>query len=190
MHYLYKITNSINDRFYVGVTSQDINNYWGSGIAIKNALKKHGRKSFKKEVLAIYHDKKEAYDIERELITSEFIGSNPLCYNMCVGGKGGDLYDRSGENNPMYGTKGAFYGKKRPDHSKSMSGDKNPMKREDIRGKFNKPVDQYDLKGNYINTWDSIKEASLKTGTLPCSISRCCSGKLKTSNGFSWKFKQ
>jgi len=45
-HYVYKITNNINDKIYIGKhSSKDINrdSYLGSGIAISKAIKKYGR---------------------------------------------------------------------------------------------------------------------------------------------------
>lgn len=35
--------------------------------------------------------------------------------------------------------------------------------------------------------FDSMTEAAEKYGTYPCSISACCSGKLKTTAGYHWK---
>lgn len=52
MAYIYKITNLINGKIYIGKrvreTKKDIKNYYGSGIAIKNAIIKYGIENFKK----------------------------------------------------------------------------------------------------------------------------------------------
>ena len=50
---IYKTTNLINGKIYVGKDSNDNPNYLGSGIVLKNAIDKYGRKSFKKEILEI-----------------------------------------------------------------------------------------------------------------------------------------
>ena len=50
-----------------------------------------------------------------------------------------------------------------------------------------KTVIQYDLQGNYIKTWDSIKEAK-KQLNISNHISECCKGKRKTAGGFVWKY--
>lgn len=52
-----------------------------------------------------------------------------------------------------------------------------------------KPVKQYDLKGNYIDTFCSMVEAATKTNTNKSDLSCCCRGKYKTAGGFIWKFK-
>lgn len=53
-----------------------------------------------------------------------------------------------------------------------------------------KKVVQYDLNGNFIKEWDSIKEAQEKTKSS--HISMCCRGhkKYKTSGGYIWKYKE
>ena len=53
-----------------------------------------------------------------------------------------------------------------------------------------KPVIQYSKQNEYINEFESIKQASIITKTNPLSISRCCKGnKYKTAGGYIWKFK-
>lgn len=53
----------------------------------------------------------------------------------------------------------------------------------------NKVVVQYDLDGNFIKEYFSISEAARQNKIFKQSISECCSGKLKTSGGFKWKYK-
>lgn len=53
----------------------------------------------------------------------------------------------------------------------------------------NKPILQYDLKGNFIKEWVSQKEAYRVTKIHYGSISYCCKGKIKTAGKFIWKFK-
>lgn len=50
-------------------------------------------------------------------------------------------------------------------------------------------VDQFDLNGNYIKTWNSIQEAS-SFYNLSCSsgIIKCCKGKQKTAGNYIWKY--
>ena len=40
-----------------------------------------------------------------------------------------------------------------------------------------------------LQTYSSIKEASILNNLQQSNISMCCNGKLKTSGGFIWRFK-
>ena len=51
-----------------------------------------------------------------------------------------------------------------------------------------KSVSQYDIKGNLLNTFPSMKEAALQTNTNKTSISGACSGKYKKVGGYIWKY--
>jgi len=88
MYTVYKITNTLNNKIYVGVhkTNDPHDSYMGSGKAIKQAILKHGKGNFIKEVLCITEDKQTAYDLEKELTVN--FESNKT-YNMRLGGIGG-----------------------------------------------------------------------------------------------------
>ena len=98
MYTVYKITNQLNQKFYIGVhkTNNPYDSYMGSGIAIKNAIKKHGVESFKKEILLITESKEEAYTKERELTVDYDKSSN---YNMKLGGVGGFTKENARKGN-------------------------------------------------------------------------------------------
>jgi len=59
------------------------------------------------------------------------------------------------------------------------------LKKEKLPPYYN-PINQYDLKGNFIKTWTNIKEASHMLKIKTSSISQCVNGKYKTSGGFVW----
>lgn len=56
--------------------------------------------------------------------------------------------------------------------------------------KSKKKVCQYDLNGNYIQTWNSIKDAGCKLNIQHANISACCKGKLKQTGNYIWKYKE
>lgn len=60
---------------------------------------------------------------------------------------------------------------------------------EKIRKKLYKSVNQYDLDGNLIATYNSAKEAAKITNSNYVSICQCCTGRNKTANGYIWKHK-
>ena len=47
-----------------------------------------------------------------------------------------------------------------------------------------KTVYQYDLEGNLVKKWNSLKEIPYNKG----NISMCCNGKLKTAYGYKWSY--
>jgi hypothetical protein len=52
--YVYKTTNLINGKIYVGASTKDIElskNYLGSGNVMIKALQKYGSRNFKKDIL-------------------------------------------------------------------------------------------------------------------------------------------
>lgn len=89
MAYLYKVTNSINYKFYYGVHSLNDDNYFGSGLLIKKAIKTHGKHNFYKTIL-FEGTTKECYELEEFILSIDFI-NNPKCYNLALGGNGGLL---------------------------------------------------------------------------------------------------
>lgn len=49
-------------------------------------------------------------------------------------------------------------------------------------------VNQYDLNGNFLQHYPSIKQASELTGFSKTGIIDCCTGRKKTSHGFKWEY--
>lgn len=51
--YIYKVTNKINQKVYIGkkVGNSFDKNYWGTGIKLRNAIKEFGLDNFEKEVI-------------------------------------------------------------------------------------------------------------------------------------------
>lgn len=86
---IYKITNLINGKFYIGKhATEDVHDdYMGSGIIMKKAHQEYGIHNFKKEILFIFNNKTEMENKEHELVTREFIEKNNT-YNTKSGGKG------------------------------------------------------------------------------------------------------
>ena len=89
---IYKVTNLVNQKFYIGKhETVDVNDgYLGSGRAIVSAIKKHGRANFSKEILHVFDNKESMESAERRLVTERLI-SDPLCYNLALGGQGGNI---------------------------------------------------------------------------------------------------
>ena len=55
MYTVYKTVNLVNGKYYIGVhkTDNPYDDYIGSGKLIKRAIKKYGKDSFHKEIIAM-----------------------------------------------------------------------------------------------------------------------------------------
>lgn len=53
-----------------------------------------------------------------------------------------------------------------------------------------KVVEQYDLNGNLIATYNGTGHASRTLGILSSHIRECCRNKMKTYKGYIWKYKE
>lgn len=88
-HYFYKITNTVNGKFYYGVHNTDnlSDGYMGSGVRLHRAFKKYGKENFKKEILLTFNTAADAFKYEKNFI-SESLVKDDNCYNCEFGGVG------------------------------------------------------------------------------------------------------
>jgi len=88
---VYETRCLISGKIYVGVHRQDgddFDGYFGSGRALKRAIKKHGVGAFERRTLFEFATGAEAYAREAEIVTEEFCKRRDT-YNMKTGGEGG-----------------------------------------------------------------------------------------------------
>lgn len=151
--FIYKITNIINNKIYVGMTNEkDINtrllkhikrSKYNENRPLYTAFKKYGIENFKIEELEKCNSLKELS--EKEIFWIKELNSLlPNGYNVSIGGEGGDTYTNnpnreniikkisqklSGENNPFFGKKHSEESieKMKKSHKGMLSGDKNGM---------------------------------------------------------------
>ena len=100
MYIVYKTTNLIDGKYYIGVHNCSKSNYLGSGKYLKGAIKLYGKENFIRKTLREFDNSKDAYDFERLIVDLDML-ENKNCYNLKIGGSGGNV--GIGENHPMYG---------------------------------------------------------------------------------------
>jgi len=86
---VYKTTNNLTGEYYYGKHGfyEIDDGYLGSGVILKQAIKKHGRKNFSCEHLKFFNTEEAAFEFEKTLIT-DVVLADPKCYNLGYGGLG------------------------------------------------------------------------------------------------------
>ena len=184
--YVYMYT-SPSGKHYVGRTCQSQkqrSHKNGEGYkvcsAFWNAIQKYGWENFKYEVLeedisANNIDERENYWIDYYHSSADENGYNLLKPNGTFKVASNDLKERlsnirKGKNNPLYGKHHPF-----PKEALERAVEVN-----------NKPVMQFDLNGNYIQTFKSRRDASNFAHCQEVNIGKCCLGKHKQAGGYQW----
>lgn len=96
-HIIYKTTNKINGKIYIGIhsTSNLNDGYLGSGRLFLKALKKYGKDNFKREILFDLPTRGEAEKKEEIIVCEEFVKNNNN-YNVALGGRSGNGLSNKG----------------------------------------------------------------------------------------------
>ena len=219
-YYVYKATNKINGKSYIGQTNdfhsrvwQHIRCYEKEDCKFHRAIKEYGVESFSWEILKKCDDRAEALDYERYYIWHYDTFENG--YNENKGGVGG----HNAKSVVCLTKEGIFV--KRYDSASDAKKDgfpdsnvlmccknqiqlckgfmfmyeddynKNGAKKyvETDKNYSCETVIQCDLGGNFIAKYNSVKEASEKTGTNRTSISLNLTKKYKNANGFIFVYE-
>lgn len=133
---IYRTTNLLDGKIYIGKDKNNIPSYIGSGIRLLNAIKKYGKDNFKKEILEVCSDEESLN--EREIYWIEYYRSydKSIGYNLTKGGEGGNtrifynkdkmkkyrekLSDGVRNSKTYRDLVESKKGKPRPEHSKKM----------------------------------------------------------------------
>ena len=213
---IYKITNKINGKIYIG-QSVDIRRRWyehkgklgkpgAEEYYFQKALKKYGIDNFTWEILEECEpdqlNEREQYYISLYRTYVGFDDCNG--YNLT---RGGDAPSVEARCILQYDKAGHFIAKyKNIDEAVKKTG----IKKSSIYAACNKTANsakdyqftyegdpppgkyypyfliQINPKTGFIEYYDNLKEASIKTGILDHAISCCYAGKTKTAGGYQW----
>jgi len=89
---IYKTTNLVNNKIYIGQNATDNPDYLGSGVVLDRAINKYGRENFNREILETCKDKEELDDREVYWIAFYNATDEKIGYNLTKGGTGGNTY--------------------------------------------------------------------------------------------------
>ena len=212
MAYIYKITNKINNKCYIGKTLKTIEERWKEHCKdylrrskekrpLYSAMKKYGIENFKVEEI---EQCSESIVNEREKYWIEYYSSFKNGYNATLGGDGKAYIDRdlvvSIYNKLQNITETAKQLNIHPDSVHNILKDKQIQikSNEDIaKEKLGKIVHMYSKNENYIQSFPTMRDAgrylienkltNCKLTTIRQHISEVCRGIRKTAAGFKWK---
>lgn len=185
---IYKITNDINDKVYIGQTIQTVHKRWkkhlrdsknGSIYALHNAIRKYGVEHFHIEQIDIACTKEEL-DTKEKYWIAKFNSISPNGYNMVEGGKVPIWTDEirkkvSGENH---------WSKRQSFSEKTL------QKKHDAL--YRKPSGR-SKSVRCVETGEVLpfaKEFYYKYGYQHSKILECCKGRRKTHHGMHWEYAE
>ena len=121
---VYKITNLVNGKIYIGVhKTDDLNDdYMGSGTYLKLAQEKYGIENFVREYLQVFDNAEDMFKMESELVNEEFVSRDDT-YNLIPGGQFGTFdYENCRKMCKLKYPNGTFFGKVHSDETKKKIG--------------------------------------------------------------------
>lgn len=182
---IYKVTNLINGKIYIGKQKENIDDYLGSGLLINRAVGKYGRDNFKKEIIDTVEtvetlNEKEKYWINHYNSTDLTIG-----YNIGKGGDGGDIFtnhpnkEKIRKNYSKPGNKNGMFGREHKNESIKKISEHKKGQRKGI-ATWNKGLDIRNYSEGYKNVYSNRKGLYCKSYTFinPQNI------EYKVANGF------
>ena len=204
MAYIYKISNDVNNKIYIGKTEfsiekrfqehcQDCKRERCKDRPLYRAMNKYGLNHFHIELIEETNSPKE-----REIYWIEYYKSFKYGYNATIGGDGKKYLDYDLIIETYRQLKSIKETAKKLNINETSIHNILIEKKEYIytsqevnKDKFGKMINQYDLDNNYIQTFASLKEALIsldKVNGSKSHISDVCRGKRKTAYGYIWKF--
>ena len=204
MGLIYKVTNDINDKIYIGKTVRALYSRWHDHVKARNydnnnkfhnALAKYGIEHFSAEIV---EDNIPLEKInEREKYWINFYDSYNSGYNSTLGGEGDTKYDPkiilqlwndgctcseiSNRLGCQYMT--ASYVLSEYGIDTEQKNLRSAAKRQITNGT---PIEQYTFEGELVATYISSKEV-IAAGFDRNEVNRCCAHKAHSHKGYLWK---
>lgn len=215
MAYIYKITNNLNQKSYIGKTLKKIEDRWKEHLKdykrrryekrpLYDAFKKYGIENFNVEEVEEILDESILEDREKYWI--EYYKTYSNGYNATLGGDGKQFINSDLVITNYNQLKSCKEVAKLMGITAETVSD--ILNRKDVKmltpserqNKNKKPVKMFDLENNFIKLFESLNDAAkylienklsnCKQTTAKQHISEVCRGKRKTFAKFLWKFNE
>lgn len=168
--FIYKVTNQKNGKIYIGQTSRTIEERWAQHT--RNAYKDNNLEYQNK-----FHRAIRKYGIGGFIIEQQ---------ERIIGVNEEDLHKKLNDAETKWIL---HFDSKDNGYNSSLGGDYNPMY--GVRGKNNPcsvKINQYDLEGHFIKTWDSLADVIREFGNQGNIIKVCKSDRLETRKVTAFKY--
>ena len=209
MAYIYKITNLINQKIYIGETTQTIDKRWkqhlyqsfkqghGYNYHLHAAIRKYGESNFKIE--QVEQCEEEARFAREHYYIMYYNSLEPNGYNYLAAGTGStkvpieailELWEL-GYNTKEIGEKLGIGRQYIAEHLKANNISQEEIiqrRSQSVKERCSMPVMQYDLKGNFIQEWPSATSVQ-EQGYSQTMVSSVCRQEQITAHGYIWKYK-
>lgn len=119
---IYKTTNLVNGKQYIGKDTKNKPSYLGSGVILKKAIKKYGKENFKKEIIEVCSTHEELKEREEYWLNYYDAGVNEMFYNKHNHSYGGPIFSNMSIETREK-KRNALLGRKRSEETKRKIGD-------------------------------------------------------------------
>lgn len=210
MAIIYKITNLVNNKIYIGETIRNLNVRWnehksealggrhGYTYHLHNAMRKYGIDNFTIEIIDNCPDE-ERFALESKYI-QQYNSTNPeVGYNTVIEGAGCTLLSTDAileawkegltvsDTAKLLGVHKSTVSKRL--HANGITNEEiQERRRESVRQRCSRPVLQYDLCGNLIKRWPSASSCQ-EDGYTQSEISSCCRQEIRIAYNYLWKYE-
>lgn len=200
---VYKVTNLIDQKIYVGATSRNLQERWKehcrhNKTPFNQAIQKYGKENFLVEVIEKANSIEEMNELEMFYI-KKFNSILPNGYNACEGGGKTKGYNHTEESKAKMkeAKDGMYLGKENPFFNKHHSEEQIAKWKRDRKGR--KLTEEWKLnvaKANYkkvVNletkeVFESMRAAGEAYHRAPTNIVRACKHPQRTAAGYHWGY--